>query len=117
MSKTNGDLISREALIREACIKFYTTPYYKHILDLINNAPTVAVNCKECDGYEAGYSAGLNDAEIPQGEWSMRDEYVGGEYVTSFYHINCPCDDLETPFYLKRKTRFCPNCGTPMKKG
>lgn len=38
---TEGDLISREDLIREACVKFYTTPYYKHILDLINNAPTV----------------------------------------------------------------------------
>ena len=22
---------------------------------IIDNAPTVAVNCKECDGYEAGY--------------------------------------------------------------
>ena len=29
----------------------------------INNAPTVAVNCKICDGYEAGYSAGLKDAK------------------------------------------------------
>lgn len=31
--------------------------------------PTVAVNCKDCDGYEAGYSAGLKDAERPQGEY------------------------------------------------
>jgi len=34
----------------------------------IDNAPTVAVNCKECDGYEAGHSAGLKDAERPQSE-------------------------------------------------
>lgn len=32
----------------------------------IDNAPTVAVNCKDCDGYEAGYSAGLKDAERPK---------------------------------------------------
>lgn len=29
----------------------------------MNEAPTVAVNCKDCDGYEAGYSAGLKDAK------------------------------------------------------
>lgn len=34
-------LIDANALIREMCIKFYTTPYYKHILELIDNAPTV----------------------------------------------------------------------------
>lgn len=34
------------------------------IQDIIDDAPTVAVNCKDCDGYEAGYSAGLKDAEM-----------------------------------------------------
>lgn len=34
-------LIDADALTRDACIKFYTTPHYKHILDLIDNAPTV----------------------------------------------------------------------------
>ena len=34
-------LIDANALIREMCIKFYTTPYYKHIIDVIDNAPTV----------------------------------------------------------------------------
>ena len=56
----NNDLISREALKRVACVKFYTTPYYKHILDLIDDAPTVKVptellrhcfDCKAC-GYK-----------------------------------------------------------------
>ena len=37
----NNDLISREALKKAACVKFYITPYYKHILDLIDNAPPV----------------------------------------------------------------------------
>lgn len=48
MTEIKGDLISREALKRAICIKFYTTPYYKHILDEIDNAPTV---------------------DRPQGEW------------------------------------------------
>ena len=39
-----------------------------HILNMIDNAPTVAVNCKDCDGYEAGYTAGVHDAIRPQGE-------------------------------------------------
>ena len=41
-------LIDADALTREVCVKFYTTPYYKHILDLIYNAPTV--NTEDCEG-------------------------------------------------------------------
>lgn len=36
---------------------------YQHLIDIVDDCPTVAVNCKDCDGYEAGYSAGLKDAE------------------------------------------------------
>ena len=32
----------------------------------LSEKPTI--NCKDCDGYEAGYSAGLKDAERPQSE-------------------------------------------------
>jgi hypothetical protein len=41
---------------------------FEGILALIDNAPTVAVNCKDCDGYEAGYTAGVHDAIRPKGE-------------------------------------------------
>lgn len=68
-----GDLISREALKKCAfwtkvnngveLIDIKVVPLY-----VIDNAPTVAVNCKDCDGYEAGYSAGLKDAEGPRGD-------------------------------------------------
>lgn len=70
----NNDLISREALKKAICekgIKGYEE-YNQGLataLDLIDLAPTVAVDCKDCDGYEAGYSAGLKDAERPQGEY------------------------------------------------
>ena len=70
-------------------------------INLIDNAPTVAVNCKDCDGYEAGYSAGLKDAERPQGEWVVS----GLDYKCS----NCgmiPCF---------KQYNFCPSCGAKMK--
>lgn len=73
---TEGDLISRSALkkaIFEYCRNekeiLYHYLYYKNIITLIDNAPTVAVDCKDCDGYEAGYSAGLKDAERQEGEY------------------------------------------------
>ena len=34
-------LIDANALIRTACEKFYTTNYYNHILEMIDNAPTI----------------------------------------------------------------------------
>ena len=75
-----GDLISREAL-KKALNYIYDCAYIdskskegiaSDIIATIDNAPTVAVNCKDCDGYEAGYSAGLKDAERPIGEWVLK---------------------------------------------
>ena len=34
-------LIDANALIRTACEKFYTTNYYSHILEMIDDAPTI----------------------------------------------------------------------------
>ena len=43
-------LIDANSLTRAMCIKFYTTPYYKHILDVIENAPTVELpKCQDCE--------------------------------------------------------------------
>ena len=72
----NNDLISREALKEKITRGMRYAPISENekkiiitaILSDIDNAPTVAVNCKDCDGYEAGYSAGLKDAERSQGE-------------------------------------------------
>ena len=77
----NNDFISREALKKEVVgmminkaddleeVEFEINSALASVCEKIDNAPTVAVNCKDCDGYEAGYSAGLKDAERPQGEW------------------------------------------------
>ena len=72
----------------------------KDIAKIIDNAPTVdciefnrakklikqayqkgkdirqAIDCKDCDGYEAGYSAGLKDAERPQDEFTDLERKV-----------------------------------------
>lgn len=90
----NDDLISRSALkkaLKSNCDTLCpdkNTNWCEHCCplndfeDLIDNAPTVVVDCKNCDGYEAGYSAGMRDTERPQGEiFSM--EIVAGK---------CPID-------------------------
>ena len=79
-------LIDANALIREMCTKFYTTPYYKHILDVIDNAPTV---------------------ERPQGKWiyNQYDDWHCSE-----------CRHLEIGGYnQKPSANFCPNCGADMR--
>lgn len=75
--RPQGDLISRSELIKaindfydeffDGCFSSALITYAKGVDEIIENAQTVAVNCKECDGYEAGYSSELKDAERPQG--------------------------------------------------
>ena len=77
----NNDLISRSELMKaistmveaEMPIDEKWALGLKHSLKVIDNAPPVAVNCKDCDGYEAGYSAGLKDAENPSGDAISRE--------------------------------------------
>lgn len=75
-----GDQISRETIEKiivgmlekwadgYSYIEIPTDDAIREMKSAIDNAKPVAVNCKDCDGYEAGYSAGLKDAERPQGE-------------------------------------------------
>ena len=53
---------------REECKECTDIDCIHCFYDIIDNTPTVAVNCKDYDGHEAGYSAGLKDAERPQGD-------------------------------------------------
>ena len=74
-------LIDANALIREMCTKFYTTPYYKYILDVIDNAPTVTIDNKYDEvilaherisyerGVNDGYAKAIEENERPKGEW------------------------------------------------
>lgn len=80
-----------------------------NMLSLIDNAPTVAVDCKDCDGYEAGYSAGLKDAERPQGKWIRKVDEVG--FIS---HICSECG-AEIEVEDCSDDKFCFNCGALMK--
>jgi len=100
-----------------------------NILQTIDNATTVEP-CKDCeDKRQAEYirhSSSWHELqalrkfkeehERPQGEWARHDEWRNGEYIGGFYHIDCPCIDLETALYSRWETNFCPNCGAEMKR-
>ena len=107
----NNDLISREALKKTMCIKFYTTPYYKHILDEIDNAPTVAEDYDT--GYQDGLEDGLNDIR-PQGEWVEVIDY-SDEYEKCWHYECSKCKNA--PYYGGDigTLHFCPNCGADMR--
>ena len=96
----NNDLISREALKKTMCIKFYTTPYYKHILDEIDNAPTVAEDYDT--GYQDGLEDGLNDIR-PQGEWKS----LGFVHSRGYAWCTCSKCGKTTKIYLDKDNDFC----------
>ena len=60
---------------------FYQEAYQTGYEEGKNEKPTI--NCKDCDGYEAGYSAGLKDAERPQGEWVRKEDII--HYIATQY--------------------------------
>lgn len=136
----NNDLISREALKEELSNLWnYDADYsiFKQIETLIDNAPTVAVNCKDCDGYEAGYSAGSKDAERPQGDifpmklvagkcpieaggncpLKSQGEWIKWNFKTfgAFGDWEYKCSNCEKVY--GGEYNFCPNCGADMKGG
>lgn len=138
----SGDSISREALKNDisekVCDKFERwnktitcAEFETFIRDVIDDAPTVelspVINMKPLTKEER---QGLIDAfkksrltvvklddERPQGEWARHDEWVNGEYVGGFYHVNCPVIEEGYALYSRWETCFCPNCGAPMLKG
>lgn len=132
MTENKGDLISREALLKRVdeereYLKARGQLGAEHILvhnfrDLIDNAPTVepeevAKLKRENASLEQEMlycRENWKKAERSQGEWKRRDEWVGGEYIGGFYHVNCPCED---GYYSKWEYNFCPNCGAGMVKG
>lgn len=127
--ETSGDLISRSVLK-----KAYFNAIEKSsigevsIVNLIDNATTVCAENVDkvmiehetialSKGLQMGYEQARKDFERPQGKWARHDEWVGGEYVGGFYHVNCPEIEKETALYSRWTTNFCPNCGAEMRGG
>lgn len=105
----SNDLISREALKEDLFIKF-GNQLPNGLFDEIDHAPTVEQK------YYERIIAQINPVidERPQGEWKRHDEWINGEYIGGFYHVNCP---NENGYYSKWTTNYCPNCGARMQKG
>ena len=72
----------------------------------IDDEPTIAVNCDDCDGYEAGYTAGLHDDIRHQGTWIYQDY----NYTCSNCH-NPALEQEEYPYL----SSYCPFCGAEME--
>lgn len=114
----DNDLISREAL-RNEIDTWGCNDYDKYdFLEAIDKAPTVEPDCLHCKQYQGGYDYGFNigynkgKKERPQGEWKRHDEWVSGDYVGGFYHVNCPVKD---GLFVKWPMKYCGNCGAPMQ--
>lgn len=109
---------AQKLLVGEGINTYFGINLYKMFEEIIDKAPTVAINCKDCDGYEAGYSAGLNDAERPKGKW------IGECYDPECDQCHTKpleefCDSLglDGGSYVSIPMFFCPNCGADMRKG
>lgn len=89
-------------------IEIPTDDAIKEMKSAIDNAQPVTVNCKDCDGYEAGYSAGLKDAERPIGEWIIVKNEKWGD------NVKCPFCGKEL---AGTDLNFCCKCGAAMKGG
>lgn len=115
-----GDQISRETIEKiivgmlekwadgYSYIEIPTDDAIREMKSAIDNAKPVAVNCKDCDGYEAGYSAGLKDAERPQAEWVIVKDKKYGD------NVKCPFCGKEL---AGTDLNFCCKCGAKMKGG
>lgn len=111
----SDDLISRSKLKQAIQDHFDNLDAYfpSAFIKEVEDAPTVDIKDQIAGAYNEGYACGSRENERPQGEWKRHDEWVGGEYVGGFYHVNCPCED---GYYSKWETNFCPNCGADMRK-
>ena len=109
-----GDL---DALKTKIEINFSRKPeaqaIYKHLIDIIEDAPTVCGNnskwCESC------VSKGKCASTRPQGKWARHDEWRNSEYIGGFYHINCPEIENGAAIFSKWESNFCPNCGADMR--
>lgn len=98
-------LIDADALKEQFREGAYTI---KGIREEIDNAPTVepTITCKECDGYEAGYSAGQHDAR-PKGKWLI----LNGDKVCPFCMTGTSHNTNASISFFQ----FCPYCGADMR--
>lgn len=112
----------------DALLEHLNKNWYGDVTEEIKRAPTIktycyfcgqaehgiktrpTVNCKDCDGYEAGYSAGLKDAERPKGKW-MFDSAGNMQCTNCNFALGNKLVKKIHPFVFS----FCPDCGADMQ--
>lgn len=120
--------IDADALIRAASVRFYSTNYYKHILDLIDNAPTVepcyqTTSCLDCANYDKENHNCPRFCEVtkeviksrPTGEWLSTGKDLKREHPYSARWYYCSCCGKYNDF--NQMTNCCPYCGAQMQGG
>ena len=121
LERPTGDLISREALIREIG---RTDEWYKgrSICNIIDNAMSMHYTFlpqyqADLQGaYDCGYIKGLEDGKPKQGEWKITEAYPHKVYCSECYKTYAQEDwEVWKDFSLSRA--FCPNCGADMRGG
>ena len=117
----NNDLISRNKLKDRLIINFSNKPeaqaIYQHLIDIVDDCPTVDINTKLSVAYLKGRRQGQSDVR-PQGEW----KYHKGDRLFLPYMecSNCKVQDLLgklTKKEYREVNHFCFNCGAKMKGG
>lgn len=69
------------------------------------------LTCNNCDGYEAGYSAGQHDSKRPQGKWILETQNTA---LGTFGVKNKVCSECR--HITKYEYPFCPWCGAEMER-
>ena len=105
-------LIDADALINNI-ERSYLTKGEKRLFSIkVRHAPTIAVNCNDCDGYEAGYVAGSHDNKRPLGEWIEEGTEIGAFGIKYTWN---KCNKCGWSSSLVLPKNFCPNCGAEME--
>lgn len=122
MKENGGDLISRSELKKQMAIYFDTSPYFDHIIDVIDSAPTTkkvsVIEFKEPLPLVKAQKIVKALDERPQGKWKcfIYSAYYGvDEYGEPIFR---PRKVYQCPECKRRtviKENFCPNCGADMR--
>ncbi len=81
----------------------YIEEEYGHIMEEINNAPTVSPDMAQVLAYECG------KAERNRGRWEMKPDPYG------FFDEIPVCSECGCTTKMRETYKFCPNCGADMR--
>lgn len=112
----NNDLISREALKFKLGINFSRKPeaqeIYQHLIDIVDDCPTIKTYCYFCGQTEHGQIEERNTKNNIS-KWIFQYENYQGDV----YMCESCCQEVFFLHNIKPDFDFCPYCGADMRKG